>query len=50
MSSDHRKTWKKLLSSISLMQLQLLLHILPQALPGINALKNLNLPALECTV
>lgn len=32
------------------MQLQLLLCILPQALPGINALKNLNLLTLECTV
>lgn len=41
---------KKILSSICLMQLQLLLCILPQALPGINALKNLNLLTLECTV
>lgn len=39
MSSDHRRTWKKWLSSIYLMPLQLLSCILPQALPGINALK-----------
>lgn len=50
MCSDHRRTWKKLLSNIYLMQLQLLLCILPQALPGINALKNLNLLTLECTL
>lgn len=41
---------KNILSSIYLVQLQLLLCILPQALPGINALKNLNLLALECAV
>lgn len=39
MSSDHRRTWKKWLSSIYLTQLLLLLCILQQALPGINALK-----------
>lgn len=45
-----KKSRKKLLNSIYLMHLKLLLCILPQALPDINALKNLNLLTLECTV